>query len=92
MKDGEKLLPKPIKALGSTSLHSTISASEGARRLKLEGLSKNRFPKTKRLQIIQYGLLLIDKIQTSSSKGMYYSAEGSVSIQEVIERTEMSHT
>ena len=53
MKDGEKLLAKPIKALGSTSLHLTSSASEGARRLKLEGLSKNGFPKTKRLQMIQ---------------------------------------
>ena len=40
MKDGEKLLPKPIKALGSTSLHLTSSASEDARRLKLEGLLK----------------------------------------------------
>ena len=29
--DEEKLLPKPIKALGSTSLHLTSSASEGAR-------------------------------------------------------------
>ena len=99
MKDGEKFLPKPRKALGSTSLHSTSSASEGARRLKLEGLTKNRFPKMKRLQMIQYGLLLIDKIQISSSKGMYYVdfAEGNVSlkcvsIQEVIERTEMSYT
>ena len=55
MKDGEKLLQKPIKGLGSTSLHLTSSASEGARRRKLaEGLSKNRFPKTKRLQMIQY--------------------------------------
>ena len=44
MKDGEKLLQKPIKALVSTSLHLTSLASEGARRLKLEGLSKNRFP------------------------------------------------
>ena len=35
MKDGEKLLPKPIKALGSTSLHLTSSASEGARRRHL---------------------------------------------------------
>ena len=43
MKDGEKLLPKPIKAPGSKSVHLTSSASEGARRLKLEGLSKNRF-------------------------------------------------
>ena len=34
MKDGEKLLPKP-KTLGSTSLHLTSSASEGARRRHL---------------------------------------------------------
>ena len=38
MKDGEKLLPKPIKALGSTSLHLTSSASEGARRRRLMAL------------------------------------------------------
>ena len=62
MKDGEKLLPKPIKALGSTSLHLTSSASEGARRLKLEGLLKNHFPKTKRLQMIQYhGWTVVDR-------------------------------
>ena len=47
MKDGEKLLPKSIKALRSTSLYSTSSESEGARWLKLEGLSKNHFPKTR---------------------------------------------
>ena len=29
MKDDEKLLPKPLKALGSTSLHLTSSASDG---------------------------------------------------------------
>ena len=62
MKDGEKLLPKPIKALGSTNLHLTISAPEGARRLKLEGLSKNGFPKTKRLQMIQcHGWTVVDR-------------------------------
>ena len=62
MKDGEKFLPKPIKALGSTSLQLTSSASEGARRLKLEGLSKKRFPKTKRLQMIQYhGWTVVDQ-------------------------------
>ena len=38
MKDGEKLFPKPIKALGSTSLHLTSSASEGARRRRLMAL------------------------------------------------------
>ena len=62
MKDGEKVLPKPIKALGSTSLHLTSSASKGARRLKLEGLSKKRFPKTKRLQMIRYhGWTVVDQ-------------------------------
>ena len=62
MKDGEKFLPKPIKALGSASLHLTSSASEGARRLKLEGLSKKRFPKMERLQMIQYnGWTVVDQ-------------------------------
>ena len=64
--------------LESDQLPSTSSASEGARWLKLEGLSINLCPKTKRLQMIQCGLLLIEKI---SSKGMHYvdSAEGYVS-------------
>ena len=47
--------------LEDDQLPLTSSALEGARRLKLEGLSMNRFPKTKRLQMFQYGLL-IDKI------------------------------
>ena len=41
MKDGEKLLPKPIKSLGSTSLHLTSSESEGARRRRLMALFSN---------------------------------------------------
>ena len=41
MNDGEKLLSKPIKALGSTSLHLTSSASEGARRRHLWVCSVN---------------------------------------------------
>ena len=50
------------KTLGSTSLHLTSTASEGARRLKLEGLSKNRFLKMKRLQMIQYhGWTVVDR-------------------------------
>ena len=69
MKDGEKFLPKPIKALGSTSLHLTSSASEGARRLKLEGLSKN-------------GRNVLCR----------FCGGECVSIQEVIERTEISYT
>ena len=97
MKDGEKCLPKPIKALGSTSrfsLHLTSSASEGARRLKLKGLSKKRFPKTKRLQMD--GLLLISRqnpnLQFELNVLCRFCGGECVSIQEVIERTEMSYT
>ena len=75
MKDGEKLLPKPIKVLGSTSLHLKSSASEGARRLKLEGFSKNRLPKRKRLQMIQYhGWTVVDRQNPNLQfeTGMYY--------------------
>ena len=86
MKAGEKLLPKPIKALGSTSLHLTSSAPESARRLKLEGLSKNRFPKAKRLQMIQYHGLFERNVLCR------FCGVECVSIQEVIERTEMSYT
>ena len=97
MKDGEKLLPKPIKALGSTSLHLTSSASEGARRLKLEGLSKNCFPKTKRLQMIQYhGWTVVDRqnpnLQFERNVLCRLCGGECVSIQEVIECTEMSYT
>ena len=101
MKDGEKFLPKPIKALGSTSLHLTSSASEGARRLKLEGLSNNRFPKTKRLQMIQYhGWTIVDrqnpnlraKSPVRKECTMSILRRECVSIQEVIERTEISYT
>ena len=99
MKDGEKLLSKPIKALGSTSLHLTSSASEGARQLKLEGLSKNRFPKTKRLQMIRiqyHGWPVVDRqnpnLQFERNVLCRFCAGKCVSIQEVIERTEMSYT
>ena len=97
MKDGEKFLPKPIKALGSTSLYLTSSPSEGARRLKLEGLSKNRFPKMKRLQMIQcHGWTIVDRqnpnLQFERNVLCRFCGGECVSIQEVIERTENSYT
>ena len=99
MKDGEKLLQKPIKGFGSTSLHLTSSASEGARRRKLEGLSKNRFPKTKRLQMIQYHGWTVVYQKTKSKSPVRKECTISIlrrgnciSIQDVIKRTEMSYT
>ena len=97
MKDGEKLLPKPIKAPGSTSLHLKSWASEGARRLKLEGFSKNRLTKTKRLQMIQYhGWTVVDRrnpnLQFERNVLCRFCGGECLSIQEVIERTEMSYT
>ena len=93
----KKLLPKPINALGSTSLHLTSSASEGARRLQFEGLSKNRFPKTKRVQMIQYhGWTVVDRqnpnLQFERNVLCRFCGGECVSIQEVIESTEISYT
>ena len=97
MKDGEKILPKPIKALDLTSLHLTSSVSESTGRRKLEDLSKNRFPKTERLQMIQYhGWTVVDRqnpnLQFERNVLSQFCGGKCVSIQEVIERTEMSYT
>ena len=51
-----------VLLLEDDQMPSTSSVSEGARRLKLQGLFMSRFRKMKRLQMVQYGLLLIDKI------------------------------
>ena len=74
----------------------TSSVSEGARRLKLEGLLKNHFPKTKTLQMIQYHRwTVVDRqnpnLQFERNVLCRFCGGECVSIQEVIECTEMSY-
>ena len=76
MKDGEKLWPKPIKALGSTSLHLTSSASEGARRRCLMALFSDNHANPPDRQW--------HSIRKSSAKRKFYKGHRSLSIKKSV--------